>query len=246
MTTVFISHSSKDRPFIEQEIISPLKRHSVDTWYSRDDIRATADWEQSIKQALSNCEWFLVALSPDSVISEWVRAETHWAVEHRIGHIIPVLVRECDPNDLHLRLNRIQYIDFSHDLKRAQQQLFRALSIDYEYRRSMHELRLIHGPNELRGAIYPIRSKVIIGRSVAQESEPNSNIIQVDDPTLAQRHAEFVIEDKNRVRVTDLKSSNGILVNRQRITSVVLNDGDTIFIGSSLFLYRQFANMTEQ
>jgi hypothetical protein len=77
MPKVFISHSSHDRPFVEREVIALLKRHGIETWYSRDDIRATSDWEQSIRGALSACDWFLIVLSPESVQSEWVRSPFH-------------------------------------------------------------------------------------------------------------------------------------------------------------------------
>jgi hypothetical protein len=38
MALVFISHSSKDRDFVEGEVIPFLKSIGVDAWYSKDDI----------------------------------------------------------------------------------------------------------------------------------------------------------------------------------------------------------------
>jgi TIR domain len=69
------------RLFVEREIVNLLKDHGIETWYSRDDIRAASDWERSIRQALSACDWFLVVLSPELVQSEWGRSRV--ALGHR-------------------------------------------------------------------------------------------------------------------------------------------------------------------
>ena len=62
--TVFVSHSSRDRGFVEREIIPLLQRHGVGTWYSKDDIETASEWERTIRQGLETCDWFLVVLSP--------------------------------------------------------------------------------------------------------------------------------------------------------------------------------------
>lgn len=112
MPCVFISHSSLDREVVEREIISPLRAHGVDTWYSTADIQTASEWERQIHKGLMTCDWFLVALSPRAVDSEWVRREVHWAVMKRNNKIVPVMLETCEPEDLHLGLLPIQYIDF--------------------------------------------------------------------------------------------------------------------------------------
>ena len=64
MPQVFISHSSKDRGFVEQELVPLLEHHSVKTWYSRSAIRTAAVWEDEIRFGLTASDWFLVVLSP--------------------------------------------------------------------------------------------------------------------------------------------------------------------------------------
>ena len=39
MPMVFISHSSKDRTFVEERLVPLLRRLGIGTWYARDDIR---------------------------------------------------------------------------------------------------------------------------------------------------------------------------------------------------------------
>ena len=101
-----------DREAVEREIISPLRAHGVDTWYSTDDIQTASEWERQIHDGLMKCDWFLVALSPQAVDSEWVRREVHWAVMKRKDKIVPVMLETCEPEELHLGLLPIQHIDF--------------------------------------------------------------------------------------------------------------------------------------
>ena len=115
MREVFISHSSKDISFVEGVLIPYLREHGVDTWFSPQDVRTADEWHRKIVHALRRCDWFMVVLSPASTASEWVQAEVHWAMEHRRGQFVPVLLADCDTDELHLKLRRIQFVDFRSD-----------------------------------------------------------------------------------------------------------------------------------
>ena len=123
MTQVFISHSSRDAAFVLSHIKPVFDAAGVLTWCSATDVRAAADWERQIRTALSRTHWFVVVLSPDAQRSEWVQSETHWALEHLGGRIIPVMVRDCNPCEIHLRLGTLQYIDFRSDPAHAARRL---------------------------------------------------------------------------------------------------------------------------
>ena len=123
MFQVFVSHSSKDRAFVEREIIPLLNEHGIRTWYSKDDIPTATEWEDKIRTALAASDWVLVILSPDAISSQWVRAEVHRALEKKGSRIVPLLYRDCDPTDLHLRLGLIQHIDYRHDRELARAKL---------------------------------------------------------------------------------------------------------------------------
>jgi len=123
MPRVFISHSSLDHELVERVIISPLRAHGVETWYSTDDIKSASEWERQIHVGLKESEWFLVALTPRSVASEWVGREVHWAVLRRKERIVPVMLETCEPDDLHLGLLPLQFIDFRKDVAKAQDRL---------------------------------------------------------------------------------------------------------------------------
>jgi outer membrane protein assembly factor BamD (BamD/ComL family) len=130
MPCVFISHSSLDRDIVAREIITPLRAHGVDTWYSTDDIQTAYEWERQILNGLMTCDWFLVALTPRAVESEWVRREVHWAVMKRKNKIVPVMLETCEPEELHLGLLPIQYIDFRDGGEQALERLLAVWGLD--------------------------------------------------------------------------------------------------------------------
>lgn len=53
MFTVFVSHSSNDRTFVEAKIVPLLVSNDLQTWYATDAIRAADDWERSILSVAS-------------------------------------------------------------------------------------------------------------------------------------------------------------------------------------------------
>lgn len=112
MAKVFVSHSSQDREFLEDAVLPCLREAGLDIWYSTDEIRGSEQWERAILNALESSDWFVVAMSPSAAMSPWVRSEVHWAMEHRWGRIVPLLVDDCKLLDFHLRLPELQYVDF--------------------------------------------------------------------------------------------------------------------------------------
>jgi len=123
MTKVFISHTSKDRRFVENEIVSVLRTHSLNPWYAAEDIPTAAIWESEILDALRSSDWFLVVLSPEAISSLWVKAEVHWAIENRPDRIVPVMFKECDIQSLSLLLPRYQCVNYCADLLVARSRL---------------------------------------------------------------------------------------------------------------------------
>ena len=68
-----------------------------------------------------------------------------------------------------------------------------------------------------------------IGRAI-------DNDLVVDHPSVAAHHAQLHREG-SRHRLVDLASTNGTFVNGTRITSQVLNDGNTVHLGSVALEY---------
>jgi hypothetical protein len=78
------------------------------------------------------CDWFLVALSPHSAKSEWVKDELHWAMDNKQGRIIPVLIEPCELQQFHIRLPRIQVLNFASNREASQEKLVNLLKSDVQ------------------------------------------------------------------------------------------------------------------
>jgi len=80
------------------------------------------------------------------------------------------------------------------------------------------------------GETFPLaESPTVIGRS------PECGVF-LDDVTVSRRHAVFT-QDGERWRLEDQGSLNGTFVNRQRVDTAVLSDGDEIQIGKYRFTF---------
>lgn len=91
--------------------------------------------------------------------------------------------------------------------------------------------RLICLTGERKGVAYFLMDgkRVVLGRS--EESD-----IRIFDLKSSREHAEIVQVGEEWI-VTDLGSQNGIIVNDLRIKQHVLNDGDKIIIGKTVFKF---------
>ena len=86
-------------------------------------------------------------------------------------------------------------------------------------------LRVVQGPRELKGVSLPLTSPVVIGRS------PGADIV-IGDDFVSGRHARLTPSGADVV-VEDLGSTNGTLLNGQRIAMpMVVKAGDVIDIGA--------------
>jgi serine/threonine protein kinase len=126
---VFVSYSAHDLSFVETVVVPAIRAAGFSPWYSLDSIRASANWEREILKGLQTCELFVVVMSLNAVNSDWVRIEVHWATQNR-NTIIPLMISDCDPWQLHMRLGNLQYIDFRKNHDKAQTKLFSILQAE--------------------------------------------------------------------------------------------------------------------
>ncbi|AHY42106.1 FHA domain-containing protein [Stutzerimonas decontaminans] len=87
-------------------------------------------------------------------------------------------------------------------------------------------LQVVKGENQ--GHKYHITGSMTFGRSVKCE-------LCFADAELSRRHAEFYLKG-DVLEVKDLASANGLLVNRQKVSTAVLQPGDQIQLGSTTLL----------
>ncbi len=92
----FISHSSKDKPFV-RKLKKDLELNYIDTWFDEDELEYGDSLFDKLNSTISTSSHFLIVLSPNSVKSDWVKFELENAlkyVEDEVIHkIIPVFYR---------------------------------------------------------------------------------------------------------------------------------------------------------
>ncbi|MCA1984408.1 FhaA domain-containing protein [Nocardioides nematodiphilus] len=96
---------------------------------------------------------------------------------------------------------------------------------------SATEVRRATALIEVNGSRHPISlGGLVVGRGTDAD-------LRINDPGVSRRHIEFRQTDKH-VEVHDLGSTNGMLVNGQRMTSSLLDDGTVVRIGSTDLVVR--------
>jgi hypothetical protein len=112
---VFISHTSKDKPFVEG-FSWDLRRFRINVWYDDWEIDVGDSIVEKVFSGLAASDTLIVVLSPDSVASRWVNEELNVAVMRRLSEsnirILPVLIATCD---IPTALRHIRYADFRED-----------------------------------------------------------------------------------------------------------------------------------
>src|SRR5690349_19366240 len=93
MSHIFVSYSRKDSEFAYQ-LVNRLQR-TYRVWLDKQGISGGTDWENAIRLAIQDCAAIVVILSPDSIISDYVRFEYETALDSG-KLVIPLLYRECE------------------------------------------------------------------------------------------------------------------------------------------------------
>jgi pSer/pThr/pTyr-binding forkhead associated (FHA) protein len=79
-------------------------------------------------------------------------------------------------------------------------------------------------------SFHPTSAKTTIGRS------PDCDVF-LDDVTVSRKHAVLVRNDDGGFRIEDQGSLNGTFVNRKRVESAQLDDGDELQVGKYRLTY---------
>jgi len=105
--TVFISHASKDDPFVA-DLRQALKAHKIPVWVDSRNLRGGDKLAPEIEQAIEQARQVIVVLSPNTINSPWVRREIRKALEvekqrKADGYcVIPLLLPGVEPAALTL------------------------------------------------------------------------------------------------------------------------------------------------
>ncbi|HSL31719.1 MAG TPA: toll/interleukin-1 receptor domain-containing protein [Anaerolineales bacterium] len=110
MQRLFISYSRKDIDFVRR-LAGDLEKAGYDVWWDISDLRGGDDWVREIPTAIEASDFFIVVLTPNAAVSEWVSKEYTQALTLR-KKIIPIMLRRTS---VPFALNTINYVDFTTD-----------------------------------------------------------------------------------------------------------------------------------
>jgi len=108
MQQIFISYSRKDMGFVRR-LAGDLEKAGYDMWWDLTDLRGGDDWVRVIPAAIASSAYFLVVLSPNSTVSDWVQKEYTQALGLR-KKIIPIMLKA---SSVPFALNTINYVNFT-------------------------------------------------------------------------------------------------------------------------------------
>ncbi len=99
MTSIFLSHSSKDKFFVRQ-LAERLKKHGVQVWLDEAELKIGDSLTQKIGQAIDVMDFVGVVLSSNSVNSEWVQKELQVAIQKELVRrrvvVLPILLEQVE------------------------------------------------------------------------------------------------------------------------------------------------------
>jgi hypothetical protein len=134
MTSLFISHASSDREFVEDELVGLLRALGFDPWYAEEDVPSADEWERTIHKGLETSKWFVLVMSRAAAGSPWVRAEVGWAVKRRLHYLLPIIIEDVAPEELNLMLASIQHADYRGNKRKTGRERLISLLVSAEYR----------------------------------------------------------------------------------------------------------------
>ena len=113
MLRAFISHSSKDKPFV-RKLKEDLNFNDVETWLDEDELKPGDKLYDTLILSLQSSSHFLIVLSNNIKNSQWVETEINEAISSLdrkiIKKIIPIVLRKTDIPEA---INGLLYADFS-------------------------------------------------------------------------------------------------------------------------------------
>jgi internalin A len=111
---VFISYAHKDKSFAKK-LAGELEGQGMKVWWDFDSLKGGQDWQKEIERGIKQCDFFLIALTPDAVASEWVGNEILYASNAQ-KTIIPLHLKKCE---VPIGLIKKQWVDFENQTQKA-------------------------------------------------------------------------------------------------------------------------------
>jgi hypothetical protein len=127
MWTVFLSHSSEDKEFVER-LAADLDRRGISVWYDDWELKVGDSLRERVSEGIHKSSYFAVVVSEASSQSKWVKQELNQAfarhVEAEGNFILPVVV---DSDSVPDALTDLVYADFSKEYSSGLDRLLRTI-----------------------------------------------------------------------------------------------------------------------
>lgn len=112
---IFLSHSSKDKPFVEK-LAKDILRLDIEVWLDKWEMKVGDSLFDKIEEGLETSDYLIIILSKNSVNSSWVRKELNAFLCDEIlsksVKVLPVLIDDCN---IPIFIREKLYADFRVD-----------------------------------------------------------------------------------------------------------------------------------
>lgn len=114
---IFLSYATADRVYAHK-LQSLLSQRPNVRIFTTETLSAGEDWQSRLKDELSQCDVFLVLLSPNSVDSKWVLHElgAAWAIDKPI---VPIVTHPEVFSKIPVMLSQTQFVEIK-DLEKPE------------------------------------------------------------------------------------------------------------------------------
>ncbi|NNK72311.1 MAG: toll/interleukin-1 receptor domain-containing protein [Flavobacteriaceae bacterium] len=214
--SIFVSYSSKDRPFA-MGLTEKLEDMGAQVWIDQRGIGLGTNWDNSIEDALETSNILLLLISSTAAKSGNVQDEVSIAKEEG-KQIIPVLIEECE---LPMRWKRMQYADFTASPEKAMRRVLDALGLN----------------SEEADRFMDLRKKL---KKQSGESSVDQNIDGADESDKEEKLAGLLISEPEIDRAA-LMHKRGIRKNWMMLGFVALC---SLILGAVLYIF--FKDVVEQ
>jgi len=124
---VFLSHSSKDKSFVRQ-LAADLTNQNILVWLDEQQISVGDSINDKVSQGLAESDYFVIAISENSLNSEWVKKELNSAlideIESKKVKVLPIKLSDIQFPPL---MRDKKYADFTKSYKLGFDELIKAI-----------------------------------------------------------------------------------------------------------------------
>jgi hypothetical protein len=125
---VFISYNHNDRYFVER-LANDLKSSGIAVWWAEWEIKVGESIIRKVSEGIEESAYLMVALSPNSVKSNWVQRELGSALMNQLSAergitVLPLLLADCE---IPVLLREVKWADFRSDYQSGLHELLRTL-----------------------------------------------------------------------------------------------------------------------